>query len=146
MFFRATYNSMKTSMSLVAVAAFAGVLAGGCAADGQKDAGSTKVTHVNATAAAQLVAEKKVVVIDVRTPAEFAGGHIAGARLIDIGGPDFEQRLDQLDKSQTYLVHCRSGARSTRALSTFSKLGFKSVVHLDGGMNAWVKDGQAVQK
>jgi rhodanese-related sulfurtransferase len=144
-FFETATNNMKPIMSLAAVAAIAGLLVG-CTVDGSKNAASTKVTHVNAAEAAQLVAGKKVVVLDVRTPAEFAGGHIAGAKLIDIGSPDFEQRLDQLDKSRTYLVHCRSGARSTRALSTFSKLGFKSVVHLDGGMNAWVKDGQAVQK
>jgi rhodanese-related sulfurtransferase len=106
----------------------------------------TQVTHVAAAAAAELVAEGKVVVLDVRTQREHADGHIGGAKLIDFNGRDFEQRLSALDRDATYLVHCRSGSRSIKALETLKKLGFKSVVHLDGGMNAWSKAGKPVEK
>jgi len=127
-----------------ALIGFAALTAG--AAEGPTPAAATNITHVGANAAAKLLADQKVVVIDVRTPGEFSKGCIAGAKLMDISQPDFEEQVAKLDKRQTYLVHCQSGGRSTRALKTFTKLDFKSVVHLDGGMNAWVKAGQPVQK
>src|SRR3954470_11433636 len=76
----------------------------------------TAVNHVNAKQAQKLVEEKKVVVLDVRTPEEFKEGHIAGATNIDFRGPDFEKRIGQLDKSKSYLVHCAAGGRSTQSL------------------------------
>lgn len=47
--------------------------------------------------------------IDVRTPAEFASGHLEGAINIDVQSPDFDQQVAQLDPSATYLVYCRGG-------------------------------------
>ena len=117
-------------------------------ADDKASGGKTemKVEHVDAEAAAKLVAEHKVVVIDVRTPGEYQAGHIAGAKLIDFHSKDFEKDLGSLDKNQTYLVHCAVGGRSTKSLATFQKLQFKSVVHLDGGFTAWQKAGNPVAK
>ncbi len=106
----------------------------------------TKLTHADAEEAAKLVAEKKVAVLDVRTPREFAARHIDGAELIDYPAPDFEKRLNALDKTKTWLVHCAAGGRSTKALKTLQKLKFQSIVHLDGGLNAWLKAGKPVEK
>lgn len=106
----------------------------------------TKVEHVDADGAAKLVADKKPVVLDVRTPKEYEAGHIAGAKLIDFNAADFEKKLATLDKGKTYLVHCAAGGRSTKSLEVFKKLEFKSVVHLDGGFKAWEKAGQPVEK
>jgi rhodanese-related sulfurtransferase len=106
----------------------------------------TKVEHVDAEGAAKLIAEKKVVVIDIRTPEEYKEGHIAGAKLINFRSNAFEPTLEKLDKDQTYLVHCAAGTRSTRSLSTFKRLEFKSIVHLDGGFTAWQKAGKPVEK
>lgn len=103
------------------------------------NAGETNVTHINAEQAQKLIAEKKVVVLDIRTPEEFAAGHIAGATNINFRAADFEKALAALDKNQTYVLHCASGNRSTQSLPTFSKLDFKSVCHLDGGIKAWQK-------
>ncbi len=111
----------------------------------EASATATQIDHVDAAGAAtQLASADKPKVIDVRTPEEFAEGHIEGATLIDFKSPDFESKLGELDRDQTYLIHCRSGARSTSSLPTFEKLGFKHVIHLDGGFNAWQEAGQAV--
>lgn len=103
-------------------------------------------SHVNAQQAQKLVADKKVVVLDVRTPEEFAAGRIAGATNINFRASDFAQRLAGLDKSQTYVVHCATGNRSTQALPTFETLQFKSLYHLDGGIKGWEKAGLPLEK
>lgn len=99
----------------------------------------TNVFHVNAGQAQKLIAEKKVVVLDVRTPEEFATGHIAGATNINFRATNFEKAIAALDKNQAYLVHCAAGGRSTQALPNFQKLESKSLYHLDGGIQAWKK-------
>src|SRR5262245_34037208 len=75
-------------------------------ADEKTNATPTKVTHDDAKEAAKLVAKKGVVVLDVRTPSEFAAGHIAGATNVDFQAGDFAERLAKLDRERTYLVHC----------------------------------------
>ena len=104
------------------------------------------VTHVNAKEAQKLVAEKQVVVLDVRTPAEFKEGHIPGATNIDFRAADFQERIGQLDKSKAYLVHCEAGWRSTQSLPILKKQELKSIYHLDGGFNGWKKEGLPIQK
>ncbi len=104
------------------------------------------VQHVDPKQAQKLIADKTVIVLDIRTPGEFQKGHIAGAKNIDFQASDFEKRIDSLDKSKTYLVHCASGGRSTRCLPVLAKHEFQSVYHLDGGIKAWEKDGLPVEK
>jgi phage shock protein E len=106
----------------------------------------TSVQHVDASQAHQLVSEKKVIVLDVRTPKEFKEGRIAGATNIDFRGADFEQRLKGLDKTKAYLVHCAAGGRSSQALPAFNRLQFRSIYHLDGGIKAWEKAGLPLEK
>lgn len=116
-------------------------------ASSEAAAESTKVDHVDAKGAAELLAsDAKPVVLDVRTPEEYAEGHIEGSTMIDFKAPDFEAKVAELDRDQTYLIHCRSGRRSTDALPTLEKLGFKHIVHLDGGFNAWSEAGEPVAK
>lgn len=102
--------------------------------------------HVDAEGAARLIAEGRVVIVDVRTREEFSEGHLKEAQNLDILEPDFEARLGKLDKSKPVLVHCQAGGRSTRSLSLFEKLGFKEVYHLDGGYGGWVDAGKPVVK
>jgi phage shock protein E len=104
------------------------------------------ITHANAKEAARLIAEKKAVVLDIRTPKEFAAGHIAGATNVDFSGDDFAKQLEKLDKEKAYVVHCASGGRSTRSLPQLEKLGFKHVIHLDGGIKAWQAAGNPLTK
>jgi len=115
------------------------------AADPAKPAGS-EVKHVDAQEAQKLIAKKKVVVLDIRTPAEYKAVRIAGATNIDFLAPDFEERLTRLDTNKTYLVHCASGGRSTKSLPVLSKHQFQFLYHLDGGIKAWEKAGLPVEK
>ena len=95
----------------------------------------------------KLRADKKNVVLDVRTAKEFASGHIAGAVNIDWNGPDFEKQVAALDKSKTYLVHCAVGGRSAKACALMNgKLKFTGCYNLEGGMTAWQKAGKPVEK
>jgi len=85
-----------------------------------------------------------LVVLDVRTPEEFAEGHIDGAINVNFYDDDFREQLDALDKSIPYLLHCRSGGRSSKALKTMRALGFQKVIHLEGGILAWNRSGYAL--
>ena len=102
---------------------------------------------IGAAEAGELVeSQSPPVVLDVRTPAEFAEGHIAGAINIDFKGESFGEELAKLDRDKTYLMHCRSGNRSGQAKPKFLQLGFQAVYHLDGGMKAWRAAGLPVEK
>jgi rhodanese-related sulfurtransferase len=90
--------------------------------------------------------EKTNVVLDVRTPGEFANGHIPGAVNIDVKSPDFAKKTAELDKDKTYLVHCAAGVRSARACDMLAAKGFKSLVDLSPGFTGWEKAGKPVEK
>jgi rhodanese-related sulfurtransferase len=146
-----TLNAMKMSLSFTLLAGIACVIALAVslrpARAGQDEKKPpANVTHADAKEAAKLVAKSEVVVLDVRTPGEYSAGHITGATNIDFLAGDFSERLAKLDREKSYLVHCASGGRSTRALPQLSKLGFKHVVHLDGGFKAWQAAGNPVEK
>ena len=75
--------------------------------------------------------------IDVRTPEEYAEGHIEGAVLMNVMDEQtFLAGIDTLDASHTYYIYCRSGRRSQKASGLMSEHGLK-VVDLQGGYNAW---------
>src|SRR5689334_4339509 len=63
------------------------------------------IKHVDAKQALKLVAQKQVVVLDIRTPEEFKVMHIAGATNINFRAADFEQRISSLARTNAYLVH-----------------------------------------
>ena len=75
--------------------------------------------------------------IDVRTPEEYAEGHIEGAVLMNVMDEQaFLAGIDTLDSSHTYYIYCRSGRRSQKASGFMGERGLK-VVDLQGGYNAW---------
>lgn len=112
------------------------------------------VTHLKAPEAAKAIEAaaatkdpaKTIGVLDVRTPEEFAAGHLKGAKNVDFNEDDFEKQLSTLDRNKTWLVHCAAGGRSTRSLKLLDKLGFKSVIHLDEGYKGWTAAGLPVEK
>ena len=81
-----------------------------------------------------------IMVLDIRTPEEFISGHIPASINIDYKAENFESELKKLDRSKSYLMHCRSGRRSTAALDIFSKLGFEHIIHIDDGILGWNKE------
>ena len=89
--------------------------------------------------------EKNHVVLDVRTAQEFNQGHVPGAVNIDISDPQFKKKVEALDKSKTYLVHCAKGVRSARAGKIMAPLGF-DLLDYHGGFDEWKKSGKPVEK
>ena len=86
----------------------------------------------------QLKSDNKAVVLDVRTDGEVAEGIIPNAIHIDIyKGQGFIDEVEQLDKSKSYYVYCRSGGRSAQACSVMNQLGFKEAYNLLGGFSEW---------
>lgn len=85
--------------------------------------------------------DPKLQVVDVRTPQEFAAGHIKGAKNVDFRSPDFEKNIAKaVKKRKTVLVYCRSGKRSLNAMNLMVKNGFKDVYNMEGGILAWEKE------
>lgn len=87
-----------------------------------------------------------LVVLDIRTPEEFAAGHLAGAINIDYYAADFEQQLGELDHDVPYVMYCNSGNRSSNALPVMDSIGFEEVYELDGGIQAWFGAGLPIEQ
>ena len=109
-------------------------------------AAETEVVDVSPKQVAAMLKSKSApMVIDVRTSDEYKEEHIKGAVVIDVTKSDFAAQLGKLDREKTYILHCRSGGRSSKALKTFKKLGFSKVYHMDDGMIGWKKAGMATE-
>lgn len=76
-------------------------------------------------------------VLDVRTPGEFSGGHIAKSKNVDWNGGNFDKQVATLDKEQAVFVYCRSGGRSASAVSKLQSMGFAQIYELAGGIMSW---------
>ena len=92
---------------------------------------------LNPTAAVQLINREKAVVIDVCEPAEFAAGHVVGAKNVPLG--ELEGRLAGVVKNKALplILVCQSGARSGRAVAIAKKLGYEQAQSLGGGLAGW---------
>ena len=85
----------------------------------------------------QQIKKEKVQLIDVRTPEEFAAGHIEGAKNIDFKADDFQKKFADFSKDEPLYLYCRSGNRSGKAAKELAKLGFQNIVDLEGGYLSW---------
>lgn len=81
--------------------------------------------------------KKGAVVVDVRTREEFNEGYIPGAVLADIRQDSFSRFIKGLDPSKTYILYCRSGKRSAKAMQMMKENNISNVYHLDGGIEKW---------
>lgn len=106
----------------------------GTAACSQTSAG--EFTRQDNAGFARTIADSTVLLVDARTPAEYAAGHIPGAVNIDVTGSRFEERVAALDRTRPVAVYCRSGSRSKTAARKFASEGFR-VYELDKGLNGW---------
>ena len=86
------------------------------------------------------------IILHIRTPGEYQNGHIENSIMIDFHSRTFAEDVNRLDKGKTYLVHCRSGNRSTRSMKLFKKLEFQKIYHLSSGINGWNSAGLPLVK
>lgn len=107
------------------------------------DAAGVRVVSVD-EAATLLAAEPSPTVLDVRTPGEYAEGHLADAVLVDYQAPDFDEQVAELDPDGSYVIYCRSGNRSAGARAVMTELGFTDVADIEGGIQAWLAADQPV--
>ena len=109
--------------------------------------GCSHTDNIVSVAASEFEKELKadsVILLDVRTPQEYAEGHIDGAINRDVKSDDFQLQAEkELSKDTTVLVYCRSGRRSMEAAESLAKLGYR-VVNLTGGIIEWMDDGLPV--
>ncbi len=129
---------MKIDKLLLIVLAvlFVAVL-GGCT-NTQKEAAPYKDITVQ-EAKPMIDGDKDILILDVRTEAEFALGHLAGA--VNIPHFDIEERYKELDvdKNKQIITICTMGGRSRLAADSLSKLGFTNIYNMVGGLNEWYK-------
>lgn len=131
------------------------VATGGCTTTTESESGALDqqtqapvIETISAQEAFDLIQENAgnadFVIVDVRTAEEFAGGHIENAVNIDYYASTFESDINALDKDKEYLIYCRSGSRSGKALDIMEDLGFQEVYDLGGGIVAWTNAGLPV--
>jgi phage shock protein E len=108
-----------------------------CSEDEPSAASGSAVVPV---AQAEEAIAEGVTVIDVRTPQEYASGHLPEAVNLDVSAPDFDQRVADLDPAGSYVVYCRTGSRSTAAAEIMLDSGIDDVVNA-GGYDDLVSSG-----
>ena len=130
---------------LLSISLVMGLVTVGC----QAQTASSEVVNIDvnvADFAAGLDTISNAFLLDVRTDAEFASGHLKGATQIDFYRDDFEEAIAALDKNQPVFVYCRSGNRSGKAAKQMKAMGFKEVYNLEGGIGAWSRRNQPISK
>src|SRR5689334_9717340 len=124
---------LKTVAALVLVVALA--LPG--LAAGPKNISSTQ-------AIALLAKDKKIVVVDVRTPDEYRQAHLRGARLIPLA--ELERRVKEIPRDQPVLVYCSVGVRSASAANLLASKGYPEVYQISVGLVGWYKNGYPLER
>jgi rhodanese-related sulfurtransferase len=148
---------MRTRLAAAGIAALSLVALAGCSSSDAGPAGGATASAVQGPAApvaapsapervdaagfADIVAGSGVTTIDVRTPEEFAAGHIEGAVNYNVEGADFATQVASLDPAGTYAVYCRSGNRSQAAVAAMSQAGVTGIYELESGIVGWQDAG-----
>lgn len=104
-------------------------------------AAPAQAATLNAEEFAAALKRPGTVVLDVRTPEEFASGHLPDAVNIDINSAEFASQVSALDPATSYALYCRSGNRSGVAMEAMQDMGFSDLYHLGGGIGAWTSAG-----
>lgn len=149
---RGPRRSSALAMSAVALIATVGLAACGNDEPSSDDAPATTATTADVSPSVALIGPAAaeallaappagLVVLDVRTPEEFAAGHLEGAVMIDFQSPTFAADVVGLGEDTPVFVYCRSGNRSAQAVATMVQLGFTDITELDGGVVAWEAAG-----
>lgn len=112
----------------------------------EKQTKTTGVFNVDVTQFKKLVDSKKGLILDVRTPEEWAEGTIANAQKINYYDKDFADKVEHLDKNTPVLIYCKRGGRSSSAAEILKEKGFVKIFNLTGGINAWIDKDYKIEK
>ena len=136
-----------TAAALVAAASLLAGCSGGTVSVSDGPTAASAPAAASSLPAAEFAAAAKLpdtVLLDVRTPEEFASGHLPGAVNINIEAQDFLQQVATLDPARSYAVYCRSANRSKVAMTAMQQAGFARLYDLAGGITAWKSAGGEV--
>ena len=123
---------------------FAALVVGVALLSACSSSSTATIINMDVSEFADVVATQDVVILDVRTPAEFAAGRIANSINIDAESGNFEAEIQALDKTKTYAVYCQSGRRSGIATEVMAAAGFTSLYNMNGGTIDWTNSGFAL--
>ncbi len=108
------------------------------------------VQYIDVNMASSIITkDHNTIILDVRTPQEFNAGHLPNALNISIHDEQFSEKVNKLNKSKHYIVHCAANVkngRSAKSLKVMSDLGFPYLSSMNGGYAAWKEAGKAVIK
>ncbi len=109
-----------------------------CQSSNSGKTADTTVQTVNVSDfASKLKSATGAQLVDVRTPQEFAEGHLQNALNVNYNANDFAEQIAKLDKTKAVYVYCRSGGRSGSAVRQMQEMGFKEIYNMDGGILSW---------
>jgi phage shock protein E len=121
------------------------ILLSACAPSSPGKDSAAVVQNIDVQVAQSSLKDNGVIVLDVRTPEEYAQGHIPGAKLMDFHGDNFAAELKALDPKAHYVVYCASGNRSNKATQMMQSENFQNVSNVLGGFQAWQSQGLPVE-
>ena len=102
------------------------------------------INQMNSDELIELIELNDAVLVDVRTEDEYNSGYIESSLNIDYFSNEFSVNADKLDKNTPIILYCRSGNRSSMSANKISKLGFKEIYNLEGGILEWIEEGNAI--
>ena len=107
---------------------------------------ASEIEIVNIDTISDLIeSNKNLQILDVRTPEEFASGHIPHAINLNVGNPEFADQISSLEQDIPILVYCRSGVRAKSAASILTSNGFSQIYLMQGGMEDWIRANYPVE-
>ena len=86
------------------------------------------------------------VILDVRTPEEYEGGHIENAYLLNFRSGSFVDELETMDKTKKYYIYCRTGRRSRKTVQLMKEKGYSEAHNVIGGIDKWKQNRLPVEK
>ena len=137
-------NSIMVKFRIILLSVIMMAIFSGCLSD---TPGKTQYTGVSVQQGKGMIDRGEVFILDVRTPEEYASGHINGSTLLavqDIPGQELAEKLKEIPKDRKILVYCRSGRRSAQASAILAENGFAQVYNMQGGITEWMNAGYEV--
>lgn len=105
---------------------------------------NSSINQMNSDELLDFIEINNAILVDVRTQDEYNSGYIESSLNIDYLSNGFSENIEKLDKNIPIILYCRSGKRSSMSANKLSKLGFKEIYSLDGGILKWIEIGNSV--